>query len=139
MNTTLSLALIAIVGLIILLTYLLMDLVAEFCKFLKARYRGEVYIFHFQSPLKILKLKYAVIVLQWRKCFNQLHLTIQALKDIKWLVRNICDSSTQNKYAFIAYSVLLFLAGAILSDLWDYTIKIEWIQLLKELINKAFQ
>ena len=56
-------------------------------------------------------------------------LALNAAKDFFWFVREIHKMEIRMKYAFVAYTVIIFLSGALISDLFDYSFKQDWIQI----------
>ena len=65
-------------------------------------------------------------------------LALNATKDFFWFTREIHRMEIRMKHAFVAYSAILFLFGALVSDLFNYSFKQDWIQIFSSFF-KAIQ
>lgn len=65
-------------------------------------------------------------------------LALIATKDFFWFTREIHRMEIRMKHAFVAYTVIIFLSGALISDLFNYSLKQDWIQIFSSFF-KAIQ
>lgn len=62
-------------------------------------------------------------------------LVLSAVKDVSWFFDMMKVSETRTRHAFMAYTCIMFLFGALWSDAWDYCIKNEVAYKIIELIK----
>jgi len=129
--------LIAITLLIVstLLIGFILKFIAEGWRFAKARYRGETYTFHLQNPFQSISNGYFGTQAWFREKTKQIGIIIQAIRNIKWFINQTYTYEVKRKYAFVAYSFMLVLFGAIMSDLWDYALQIDWIHIVTNIVK----
>lgn len=57
---------------------------------------------------------------------DKVTLAFNAAKDFFWFTREIHRMEIRMKHAFIAYSAIIFLSGALVSDFYDFSLKQDW-------------
>ena len=119
-----SLALLVISTLVV---YYLFALIGELFKYVKARIKRETY--HFSSPNPF-RGSWTDIKMSYRNKVSRIKMAKSACKDISWFLNSMMKNDQRTSHAFIAYSLILFLFGVVLSDIWDYTLKTEWLYAL---------
>ncbi len=65
-------------------------------------------------------------------------LAFNATKDFFWFSKEMHKMDIRTKHAFMAYTTILFLSGALISDLFNYSLKQDWIQIFSSFF-KAIQ
>ena len=50
-----------------------------------------------------------------------------AAKDFFWFSKEMHKMDIRTKHAFMAYSSIVFLSGALVSDLYDYSLEHNWM------------
>lgn len=65
-------------------------------------------------------------------------LACNATKDFFWFLKEIHKMEIRMKHAFIAYSAIIFISGALISDFYNYSFKQDWIQIFSSFF-KAIQ
>ena len=65
-------------------------------------------------------------------------LALNAAKDFFWFSKEMHKMDIRIKHAFMAYTTILFLSGALISDLFNYSFKQDWIQIFSSFF-KAIQ
>ena len=54
-------------------------------------------------------------------------LALVAAKDFFWFMKEMYKMDIRTKHAFMAYSAIIFLSGALVSDLYDYSLEHNWM------------
>ena len=54
-------------------------------------------------------------------------LAFNATKDFFWFSKEMHKMDIRTKHAFMAYSSIVFLSGALVSDLYDYSLEHNWM------------
>ena len=66
---------------------------------------------------------------------DKVTLAFNAAKDFFWFTREIHRMEIRMKHAFIAYSAIIFLSGALVSDLYDYSLEHNWMMAIYSCIR----
>lgn len=62
-------------------------------------------------------------------------LAFNATKDFFWLMKEMYKMDIRTKHAFMAYSAIIFLSGALVSDLYDYSLEHNWMMAIYSCIR----
>ena len=54
-------------------------------------------------------------------------LACNATKDFFWFLKEIHKMEIRMKHAFIAYSAIIFISGALISDFYNYSLEHNWM------------
>lgn len=121
--------------LMLLLINFIFALTSETYRWAKCKQKGEAYTFHFPNPITAIK-KCVTRLNNWFKTkIEQLKITIKALSDIKWVFLKNVEEDKKTKYAFIAYSGIVFFCGALFSDIYDHIMKFDLFSIIHNFIK----
>lgn len=119
----------------LLLMNFIFALTSETYQWAKSKYKGEAYTFHFQNPVTAIKNRATRIKNWFNTTIQHIKIVVQAVKDIRWLIAQNIEKDLKTKYAFMAYSALVFFYGAVILDLFNFILKNDLFKIVTNLLK----
>lgn len=116
----------------LLLMNFIFALVAETYRWVKSKYKGEAYTFHFPNPLTAIKNRVTRIRNWLNTKIQQFKTAVQAVKDIKILII-VTSENEQLKHAFIAYTFIVAQTAVMAYYFFGLPFEYDFIAIFKQL------